>query len=264
MISQRTVLSLVQYLALHDRAYVGLIFKKHGLPYSDQVACKELYAQELLDVLSEATAKATEDQIHAVLSEIVRTKNDLRSRVTPRCRHYERFSDLERCLLLDGYTIKGDELVPQDPTILETPSVEDDLTHALKGCGLPDAGAVVQKLADSAEAFRRSPPNYNASLNDARVAIQTLAMSIAITRLPKRPGIFEEKKWGSVLAYLRSSGFINEDEEKGLAGVFGFVSPGSHLPLGLSEMEMARLGRSFVSGMCWFLVKRFMEEHVTT
>lgn len=257
MISRRTSLSIVQLLGLQDRAFVGLIFEKHGLPYCEQIACAEPYALNLLNLLSDSTAKATQEQLHALAAEIIRTKGDLRSRVTPRYRHDERFSDLDRCLLLDGYFIKGDELVPQDPTILETPLIEDDLTQALKRCGLPDGPAVVQKLVDSAEAFRKSPPNFNASLNDARVALQTLATSIATVRLSQSPGSFDEKKWGAVLAYLRSSGFITEEEEKGLAGVFGFVSPGSHLPLGLSEMEMARLGRSFVSGMCWFLVKRF-------
>jgi hypothetical protein len=81
-----------------------------------------------------------------------------------------------------------------------------------------------------------------------------------MVRREQHAGNFEEKKWGSVLAYLRGSDFITEDEEKGLAGVFGFVSPGSHRSLGLSEMEMARLGRSFVLGMCWFLVRRFASE----
>ena len=49
----------------------------------------------------------------------------------------------------------------------------------------------------------------------------------------------------------------NREAERGLVGVFGFVSPGSHRPLGFSEAEFARLGRGFVAGMCWFLVKRF-------
>lgn len=261
MFSRRTSLSLVQFLGLQDRTFVGLLFEKQGLPYSGQIACAEPYALDFLATVGDSTAKAAQDQIHALVREIIRTKGDLRSRVTPKYRFDERFGDLETCLLLDGYAIRNGELVPVDPTIPETPFVEDDLTHALKHCGLPDSPAIVQKLIDSAEAFRKSPPNFNASLNDARVALQTLATLIATARVPKHPGSFDQRKWGAVLAYLRSSRFLTEDEEKGLAGVFGFVSPGSHLPLGLSEMEMARLGRSFVSGMCWFLVKRFTEEH---
>ena len=64
-------------------------------------------------------------------------------------------------------------------------------------------------------------------------------------------------KWGSIIEYLRASGLITIEEERGLAGVFGFVSPGSHRPLGLSDQELARLGRSFASGMCWFLIKKY-------
>lgn len=55
--------------------------------------------------------------------------------------------------------------------------------------------------------------------------------------------------------HLRTSGLITEGEEKGLAGVFTFVSPGAHSPVGLSETEMVRLGRSLVVGMCYFLIK---------
>ena len=144
-----------------------------------------------------------------------------------------------------------------DPSIVGAPPVEDDLTRELSESGLPNSGAVARKLGASAEAFRASAPNYNASLNDARVALQTLAKSIADARRPAHPGSFERSKWGSVISYLHSTGFITKEEENGLVGVFGFVSPGSHRPLGFSEAEFARLGRGFVAGMCWFLVKRF-------
>jgi hypothetical protein len=51
--------------------------------------------------------------------------------------------------------------------------------------------------------------------------------------------------------------FITNEEEKGLVGVYGFVSPGSHRPLGIPEEQMTRLGRSLALGMCWFLVKSY-------
>jgi hypothetical protein len=142
---------------------------------------------------------------------------------------------------------------------VENAPLDDDLTHELKTSGLSDSAAIIQKLVDSTEAFRKSNPDLNAALNNARVALQTLATSIAKVRASNHGGTFDEKKWGSVLAYLRASGFITEDHEKGPAGVFGFVSPGSHIPVGLAEMEMTRLGRSFILGACWFLVKRFKE-----
>lgn len=260
MISRRTALSLVQFLGLQDRMYVGIMIEKHRLPYSGQIACTEGYAMPFLDALSQSMAEATDGQIYSILDEVARTKRDLRARVTPHYRYEERLSDLERCLLLDGYMIDDGQIVPLDPTVLETPPVEDDLTRALNACGLPGAGLVIEKFQDSAEAFRRSIPNLNASLNDARVALETLAKAIANARLLRHPGNVDQRKWGSVLTYLRQTKFLTDEEERGLAAVFGFVSPGSHIPLGLSELEMARLGRNFAAGMCWFLAKRFLAE----
>jgi hypothetical protein len=159
--------------------------------------------------------------------------------------------------MLDGYLLSDREIVPLDPSIAEEPPVEDDLTRELNASGLSCAGVVIQKLEDSAAAFRASPPNVNSCLNDTRVSLQTLATDIALVRSSLHPGSFDPTKWGSVIAYIRSTGFITDEEEKGLVGVFGFVSPGSHRPLGLSDAEFARLGRSFAAGMCWFLVKRY-------
>ena len=112
------------------------------------------------------------------------------------------------------------------------------------------------RLESSADSFRRVPPNYNACLNDARVALETLARMIAKARLSKHPGGFDETKWGQVLAYLRASRLVTAAEEGGLAGVYGFISPGSHKLIGISEEEMVRLGRSLLVSMCYFLVKK--------
>ena len=60
-----------------------------------------------------------------------------------------------------------------------------------------------------------------------------------------------------MLSYLRTSGLLTKQEEEGLAGVYSFVSPGAHTPLGLTEEEMVRLGRSLVASMAYFLTKRF-------
>ena len=253
MISPRTSASLVQYLGIHEYEFIKILLEKHGIKHSESP-----YPKFVITAINESIREASQDQIRALISEIIQTKNDLRTAISPESRHDERFSDLERCLSLDGFNITNDDLIPQDPAILDVPPVEDDLTRALQTCGLLNADAIVRKLNDSTASFRNAEPNFNASLTDARIALQTLATSIAKSRQPNHAGNFNETSWGSVLAYLRNSDFITEDQEKGLAGVFRFVSPGAHLPLGLSEMEMTRLGRSFVLGMCWFLVKRFM------
>ena len=90
------------------------------------------------------------------------------------------------------------------------------------------------------------------------MALQTLATNIALALNEKHGGDFEKSKWGSVISYLRQIEFITMEEERGLAGVFGFVSPGSHRPVSIPDKEMARLGRNFAIGMCYFLVKSYL------
>lgn len=60
---------------------------------------------------------------------------------------------------------------------------------------------------------------------------------------------------GEVVTFLRVHGEISVEQEKGLAGVFGFLSPGAHRPVGIPEDQMTRLGRSFALNICWFLLK---------
>ncbi len=261
MISRRTLISLAQFPDTQREDFAYMLLEKHG------VALERRLDESALNVIFYSVANATQEQLLSLADEIIRTKNDLRtqalakdrwmSKSEARVRYDERFNDLETCLFLDGYVISENKLIPQDPSILDTHSLDDELTKALNDSGLPEAEEIKKKLNDSTDSFRRSAPNYNASLNDARIALQTLATSIAIERQKTHPRSFDKEKWGEVLAYLRASGFLTKREEEGLSGVFGFVSEGSHVALGLSEMEMARLGRNFVFGMCWFLIKRF-------
>lgn len=124
----------------------------------------------------------------------------------------------------------------------------------------PRAQDIIAKINDSAEAFRATPPDYNASLVNARVALETLAVDVAthVASLQQSPTTYNPSKWGEVLSFLRSSGEITVEEEKGLAGVFGFLSPGAHRPVGIPEDQMTRLGRSFALNMCWFLLKNHL------
>jgi hypothetical protein len=259
MISRRTRLSLVQYL---DRIAVQpLIFllSKHEL-MSDRDGYGRSYTEypDLTQVLPEVIIPANETRLASLLDEIARTQGYLYSNRSGNAVSYEeRYADLKHCLLLDDYTLENKRFQAIDPSSQEAGSVEDELTSALRASGLPRTDDVVRRLTASTEGFRQPDPNLNAILNDARIALQTLATEIAKQRQALSPGKFDEEKWGHVLQYLRTSGFLDEREEDGLAGVFGFVSPGSHKPLDLSDRDMARLGRVLVHGMCWFLVKRY-------
>lgn len=250
MIGSRTRYSLAQFLSLHEPDFVVVLLGKHQL----QSAVGD--GQFLTDVLR-SIRNAADATVLSLIEELARTSGDLRSRINPKYRHDERFSDLCRCLQLDGYLIENKELRQTDPSISDAPPLEDDLVEALKASGLPDADTIVKKINNSSESFRSLPPNYNACLNDVRVALETLARAIAATRKADGTPPYDQTKWGSIVSFLRQVEFITNEEEKGLVGVYGFVCPGSHRPLGISEEQMARLGRSLALGMCWFLVKSY-------
>lgn len=250
MIGSRTRHSLAQFFGLHEPDFVVVLLGKHQLHTSVDDG------QLLTDVLR-SIRKAADDEVLSLLEEVARTSGDLRSRINPKYRHDERFSDLCRCLELDGYVIEAKKLRQTDPSISDAPPLEDDLIEALMASGLSEADTIAEKINDSSESFRSSPPNYNACLNDIRVALETLARVIAVTRQAEGTPPYDQTKWGSIVSFLRQVEFITKEEEKGLAGVYGFVSPGSHRPLGIPEDQMARLGRSLALGMCWFLVKSY-------
>lgn len=254
MIGQRTRHSLAQFLELQEPAVSIVLLGKYGVQHLS------LSPGHLLQGLLN-TLRALDDRtLMLLLTEVVATLGDLRVRVNPRYRFDERLHDLTQCLLLDGYIVQDRKLSQTDPSIADAAPLEDDLVLALQGSGAPRAQEIIAKIGDSAESFRATPPDYNAALVNARVALETLAVDVAAdvaSRTPS-PASYNPAKWGEVIAFLRTSGEITLEEEKGLAGVFGFLSPGAHRPVGLPEDQMTRLGRSFALNMCWFLLKNHL------
>lgn len=254
MIGLRTRYSFAQFLDLQDPMISIVLLSKygaeHGLLPHGQLLCGLLNTLRGLD----------DRTLMLVLTEVIATAGDLRARVNPKYRFDERLHDLAQCLLLDGYIIQNKKLIQTDPSISDAAPLEDDLIMALQSSGAPRAREIIAKINDSAGAFRATPPDYNASLVNARVALETLACDIAadIARKQQISPAYNPSKWGEVLAFLRNSGEITTEEEKGLAGVFGFLSPGAHRPVGVPEDQMTRLGRSFTLNMCWFLLKNHL------
>ena len=227
-----------------------MLLSKHGMRISVR------YENVLYD-LANCLRTADNQHLLSLLEEIARTTRDLRSRITPKYSHDERFADLSRCLQLDGYLLKDSVLTQTDPSIADMPAVDDDLIEVLNTSNLLEKKDIIERINTSSESFRATPPNYNACLNDVRVALETLARNIASTQQQSGSPDYDETKWGSVLNFLKVTSFITQEEERGLAGVYGFVSPGSHRSLGISEEAMARLGRSLALSMCWFLIRSY-------
>lgn len=257
MFSTRTLISLSQYLGLHDAPFVRELFVKHGIAINTHQW--SLYSPgPPAEVIRNDLEAADGQLLQELLAEMIRTLYDLRCRITPRYRHDVRWDDLLLCLRLDGYGINEDGVVPIEPTIGEERSTEDDLTRELQTASLSGTEAIVQEITKSAEAFRNSTPDYNACLTHARVALHHLADAIASSlQADADNDDFDHERWGEVLRYLRQQGFVTEQEERGLAGVYTFISEGAHRPVDLDEVEMAWLGRSLAFAMCWFLVRRW-------
>jgi hypothetical protein len=133
--------------------------------------------------------------------------------------------------------------------------VEDALGAEIAKSGLPSAAGITSLLEQSANAFRQVPPDYNASLSNARAALQTLVKEIALARQQTKGGSFQADKWAQTLTYLRTSGLITPAEEGLIASVYTFTSPGAHQPVGLSQEQLVRLGRGMVVSVSYFLVK---------
>jgi hypothetical protein len=250
MLSKRTLASFAQLFELFETTHVIVMFGKHELRLSVEGGAL------LFSVNAALRSQSTARGVMSLLEEVVRTQGDLRSRINPKYRFDERFDDLALCLQLDGYKVESRRVIPQDPSIQDTPPIEDELHEALTISGLDPLQEIRQKLTTSAEAFRQMPPNFNACLNDSRVALESIVRQVASSCVSP-VGSYDSSKWGSMLTYLRQNDFLSLEEEQGLAGAYRFLSPGSHRPIGLTDAEMSRLGRAIAMSMCWFTVKRY-------
>jgi len=262
-LSTRSKLSLCQFLCLFGSHEIILLSGKHEFQMG------ELEAQPgpgfNANTVRSHVEIASSTQLGGLLQEIARTHNSMRTNINPKYKFDERWEDLKLCLELDGFRLAPEELnpklekfVPIEPMIEGMQPIEDDLTIEIRKSNLPETEEVCRVLGNSADAFIQS--DFNGCLTNARVALQTLATSIAKARQVTCPGNFDSTKWGQIVDYLRTSNFITSKEEEGLTGVFSFISPGSHIPVGFTEQEFVRLGRSLTLSMCYFLAKRWNGE----
>lgn len=255
MIGSRTQRSLAQFLELQGVETIRVLLDKHGIP-SYHVSASGQYAGGVLSALVEVLEDAEESNAIGLISEIALTQGDLRYRVNPRYRFDERWTDLQSCLLLDGYLLEERDFRPIDPSIEGVSPIEDDFVREIRESGLLDTDNVIDRLRQSGESFRAPTPDYNASLTDARIALETLARTIAEARSIGDSPDHDPKKWGSVIRFLKEAELFEEEVERALVGVYGFLSLGAHRPIGLTEAEATRLGRNLAMSMGWFLVKQ--------
>jgi hypothetical protein len=244
IISKRTKLSLCQFLALFGGT-TYILFQKYDFP--------RISSHDPI-TLGAALSKNTEGSIRDLMEEITKTFSTLRSEVSPRYRFDERWDDLKKCLILDGYKIENNKLLKIEPTIEGVESMDDDLANLLTQSNLCDFENVIQHIKRSSDSFNQS--NYNDCLSNARIALETIVREIAL----HKGFVDTTKAWGTSLVRLKTEGFITEKEEKTIAPVYAFISEGCHVPIGFTEEEFARFGRNLAISMCYFLIKKLNSE----
>lgn len=252
MLGSRTRISLLQFLDLQPVQANALMLEKCGLPPMPTRP----------GALDASLRSCNVSQLLTLLDEICRSTRMLRAAVNPKYMYDERWEDLARCLLLDGYRIAGDyskgyEIVAVDPTIEGSIALDDDLSRELARSNLRDREEIARLMKNSAEDFRKQPADFNGSLTSARVSLETLAKNIASVYRSSLPMSGDPSKFGAIIAYLQHQvHFLDDKEEKVIVGVYGFVSAGAHVPVGFSQEEMVRLGRGMIASMCYFLIKK--------
>jgi hypothetical protein len=254
MLGTRTLISLSQFLGLQEQSTISLMLQKCGIQTRSGMINRS--------VISTWLTASSAAQVNELVDEIFHSTRMLRAAVNPKYLYDERWTDLARCLLLDGYRVMGDyrdgyKLVTVDPTIAEAAPLDDDLSTELNRSNLADREDIIRLMKNSAEDFRKQPQDFNGSLTSARVSLETIAKNIAAIHQTTTAMRGDPAKFGAIMAYLcHEIGFLDKKEEEGIVGVYSFVSPGAHVPVGFTEEEMVRLGRSMIAAMCYFLVKK--------
>jgi hypothetical protein len=238
IINLRTKISLSQLLDLFEYNLNNLLLEKHSLDHycSNTTDIKDALEGENLELL---------------IQEIISTKRDLRSRVSPKYRFDERWEDFQKCLLLDGYRItENNSLISIEPTVDGIVATEDDLTLELRNSSLSKREKIIILLLESANAFKNTTPDYNQCLSKARIALETIIRN----KVEDENGTIET--WGRSLNILKANSFLTNSEEQAISSTYTYVSDGSHIPLGFTEEEYARYGRNLLMTVCYYIIKK--------
>jgi len=245
-VSRRTKFSLAQLLSVVDRPTVYVIFDKFGFD-----------PQEVSSPagISDEITSADDQTLSELIIEVIETSRTLRNDTSPKYKFDDQFSILEKSLLLDGYLIEGKSIKALDPNFIGFDPVEDALINELNSSSIQNKGGIIRSVKASADDFVKAQPDYNGSLTNIRIALETLVREIALAKgfTTARTG----NTWGPSLGYLKTNGFIDQKDENALASVYTFISNGSHIPFGFTEAEFVRLGRNMCTSMCYFVIKKY-------
>ncbi len=245
---RETVGSIVQVLSSIERDFVEVLFHKHLGASSSQFGVGPIGYLNALEY-------ADEDVLGALVAELVRETSAICAYAPTKYVFDGAWREFERWLLHDGWAIEDNALVRLTPEAEEITGVRDRLFEDLEGSGLDDDGEIRRMLGEAADDFKAEEPDFNGSTTKVRIALETTARRAAASL---ESGTAVEYTWGSALAFLRDAEVLEQTEEEVVARVYTFISPGAHVPAGITEEEWARLSRTFGLASCYFILKKYL------
>lgn len=212
----------------------------------------ELQVSSFLSVLAYAPPEA----LKAMLAELLANNKLLYVEAPVKHVFKSGIEELERWVLHDGWIVEEGVLVRVTPAAEEATGIRDKFLQDIATSGLDLDGAIKTAVENSSKDFVAQPPDFNGSTTKVRIALETVARRAA-TVVAANKGGYPDDSWGKALQFLRSAGVIELQEEEILARVYTFISPGAHIPKGVTAEEWARLARTFGLSSAYFLLRKY-------
>jgi hypothetical protein len=248
MFSHHILGTAVQVLSSIRAEASTVILYKH-LGYRPWPPGEMQFLQALEDAADNVTA--------AILIDIVSNAGSNRADAPTKYVYDERMADLRAWMGHDGLEIVDGNLILSAPAIPETGEVRDRIMELLSTSPLDEDGLIRKMLIEARNAFGDQPPDPNSAATKTRIALETIVRRAASPLANPTGTESSADTWGAALASLTKMKIISADEEVGIAAAYKFISPGSHIPKGLSDLEWTRLVRSIGLSICYFLLSRF-------
>lgn len=213
----------------------------------------ELQVPSFLPVLAYTTPEA----LLAILTELLVNNKLLYAAAPVKHVFMSGIEELERWALHDGWAVEDGTLVRVTPAAEEITGIRDKFLQDIATSGLDGDGTIKIAVESSSKDFVAQPPDFNGSTTKVRIALETVARRAAASIVAKENGEYPEYSWGQALQFLRSTKVIELQEEDILARVYKFISPGAHVPKGVTAEEWARLARTFGLSSAYFLLRKY-------
>lgn len=247
MLTNSTRASLVQLLVALSPNAIRLLMLKHL-----NIDQQSYDTSTLLEI----TRVANPEQMAGLLVELIAGTTSIRCDAPTKYVFDNRLSDLRARLRADGYGVINDAITRLVPAAEPAAQISDHLEEALAQSRLDEDGEIRRLLRESHDDICAVSPDYNGSTTKARIALETIARRGAARLATHDDRSPARDTWGSALSFLIAQGVIVRIEEEALAKVYTLISPGAHVPRGLTEEQWALLARTFAVSGAYFLVRK--------